>query len=69
MKLKIGELVQYNHFLHCGFESPQQDLGVVIRVNCDNYEVFWFNDGSHMAHSPKLLKRLPITSIKKENLR
>ena len=60
--MKIGDLVQY---VDTWDEKGMPDLGVVIRINEDNYEVFWFNDGEYMAHMPKLIKK-PF-NLKKES--
>ena len=49
--MKIGDLVQYVDLKIDGMP----DVGIVIRINEDNYEVFWFNDNSYMAHYKNLI--------------
>ena len=49
--MKIGDLVQYVDLKIDGMP----DVGIIMRINEDNYEVFWFNDNSYMAHYKNLI--------------
>ena len=49
--MKIGDLVQHVD----AWDEGIPDLGVIIRINNKadrSVEVFWFNDGSYLAHCP-----------------
>ena len=60
--MQVGDLVQYTDAWD---EKGNPDLGVIIRINEDTYEVYWFNDNSYMAHYFHLIKR-PF-NLEKEN--